>query len=153
MKKSVIFLGFVMLLCSCGSTYMGNNAPLYYWGSIDANGASDYERLAYRDYKKQSPESMCALLVAYQDIVAHPGGTRMVPPPGVCAEYGYLLLQPETAINFMEHATDAQKKVFENPADYSAYFSSRGKELLQMEMELYPESQVYIGPLVKKLGK
>jgi len=153
MRKALIITASVLLLASCGSLNNGSTGSLYYWGHVDSRGASDYERMAYRDYKKQSPEAMCALLVAYEEMTAHPGGTRMVPPPGICAEYAYILLQPETAVNFMEHATDQQKKVFENAGDYSAYFQARGKELFQKEMELYPESAVFIGPLFKKIAK
>lgn len=149
MKKFLILLSAAALLCSCGTT----TGPLYYWGANDSNGTSAYQNAAYRHYKKQSPEAICALLVTYENMIAHPGGTRMVPPPGICAEYGYLLLQPESAINFMEHATAQQKKVYENSADYAAYFQSRGKELLQMEIDNYPESAVFIQPLIKKLAQ
>ncbi|MCQ2183128.1 MAG: DUF4810 domain-containing protein [Bacteroidales bacterium] len=155
MRKSLILLASVLLLSSCGTLFNngGGNGSLYNWGYVDSRGTTDYERLAYRDYKKQSPEAMCALLVAYEEMVAHPGGTRMVPPPGICAEYAFILLQPETAVNFLEYATDSQKKVFENAGDYSSYFQAKGKELFEREMELYPESAVFIGPIVKKIVK
>jgi len=154
MRKLLITAASVLLLASCGILDNGSKTgALYYWGYVDSNGATDYERLTYRDYKKQSPEAMCALLVAYESMIAHPGGTRMIPPPGICAEYGFLLLQPETAVNFTEYATDQQKKVFENAGDYSSYFLTKGKELFQKEMELYPESAAFIGPLYKKIAK
>lgn len=155
MKKVLILFASVLFFTACGSMFSSGSKTdsLYYWGYVDSRGATEYERLAYRDYKKQSPESMCALLVAYEEMIAHPGGTRMVPPPGICAEYGFLLLQPETAVNFLEHATDQQKKVYENAGDYSSYFIDKGKDLFQKEMELYPESAVFIGPLYKKIAK
>ena len=83
-------------------------------------------------------------------MVTNPGGTRQVPPPGICAEYGYLLLQPETADTFMNNATSAQKKLFLSQ-DYNALFLERGKEMLEKEIEYYPESAKFIRPLIKKL--
>lgn len=144
--KNLVLLALASAaLCSCGVTSSG---PLYYWGGY-ANGASEYENLAYRDYKKQSPEAICSLICAYEKMISNPGGSRKVPPPGICAEYGYLLLLPETATAFTEKATQAQRKVFEG-GDYVSLFNERAKEVLQMELDLYPESRTFIEPLVKK---
>ena len=81
-----------------------------------------------------------------------PGGSRQVPPPGICAEYGYILLLPETAETFLNNATTAQKKLFKSD-DYGVLFTERGKEMLQKEIELYPESAKFIEPLIKKLAR
>lgn len=124
---------------------------LYYWGGIQ-NGTTTYENLAYQSYDKQTPKSLCNLVAAYENMVTNPGGTRQVPPPGICAEYGYLLLQPETAETFLNNATPIQKKLFSSE-DYSALFQERGKEMLQKEIELYPESAKFIEPLIKKLAR
>ena len=142
MRKLFVLGVACLILSSCATT------SLYYWGGY-ANGATTYEHLAYKSYDKQTPESICKLIVAYEDMVKNPGGTRQIPPPGICAEYGYLLLQPETAEAFAGAATPAQKKFFEE-SDYNTLFRQRGEEMLQKEIELYPESAPFIAPLVKR---
>jgi len=146
MKKALLLILAAALLSSCGPT----NA-LYYWGGAQ-NGTTAYENLAYQSYDKQTPKSICNLVAVYEKMVTNPGGIRQVPPPGICAEYGYLLLLPETADIFMKNATDAQKKLFQSD-DYGVLFSERGKEMLRKEMELYPESARFIEPLIKKLAR
>lgn len=136
----------VVALSSCGMTN-----SLYYWGGTHS-GTTAYESIAYQTYDKQTPKSICNLVAVYEEMVTKPGGTRQVPPPGICAEYGYLLLQPETAETFLNNATSAQKKLFQSE-DYSAIFLERGKEMLLKEIELYPESAKFIEPLIKKLAR
>ena len=146
MKKLVFWAVAVVMLSSCGMT----NA-LYYWGGTQS-GTTAYENLAYQSYDKQTPKSLCNLVAVYENMVTKPGGTRQVPPPGICAEYGYFLLQPETAETFLNNATPSQKKLFDTD-DYSALFLERGKEMLKKEIELYPESAQFIEPLIKKLAR
>ncbi len=147
MKRFVLLALSAVLLSSCGPS------RLYYWGSNPAsdNGTSKYEQLAYKHYDTQTPEAICELLCVYEDMVSHPGGKRGVVPPGICAEYGFLLLQPETATNFAAYATAGQKRKFDS-GDYSMSFREKGLKLLQMEMELYPESKAFIGPLLQTLS-
>lgn len=145
MKNILILIVTAIILSSCGVT------TLYYWGG-DKHGTTTYENLAYKDYKTQTPETICQLICAYEDIVSNPGGLRCVPPPGICAEYGYLLLQPSTAQIFSEKATARQRKSFRG-TDYSVLFFERGKEMLQKELEYYPESTSFIEPLIKKLAQ
>lgn len=145
MKRLVIFLALAVFLSSCGGP-----KNLYYWGG-DTLGTTKYETLAYKDYKTQTPEATCRLICVYDDMVNSPGGSRIVPPPGICAEYGYLLLLPETAATFLEHATKAQRKQFAR-TDYSVYFLELGQEMLKKEIEYYPESRQFIEPLIKKLA-
>lgn len=135
-----------MLMTSCGSP------RLYYWGSNPNfdKGTSDYEKASYEYYDKQSPESLCELLCVYEDMVSNPGGTRGVVPPGICAEYGYLLLQPQTATVFYENASHRQKRKFEE-SEYGSDFRTKGIAMLEMEIKLYPESAVFVAPLLKKL--
>lgn len=146
MKKYIIAAATVLLLSSCAAPRM------YYWGSSPNtdNGTSKYEQLAYRNYDKQTPESLCDLICLYEDMVTHPGGTRGVIPPGICAEYGFLLLQESTAETFMKHASKKQRKSFESN-DYGILFAERGEKMLKMEMELYPESAKFIAPILKRL--
>ena len=97
MKKIMLIVATIMLLSSCATTNM------YYWGAT-SNGASKYESLAYNNYDRQTPESICDLIVLYEDMVNNPGGSRNVVPPGICAEYGYLLLQEHTVEYFEKYA-------------------------------------------------
>ena len=143
MRRFLLLASATLLLASCAST------GLYNWGGGSFASTSDYENLAYRYYDKQTPESVCALIAMYENVVSKPGGSRQVPPPGVCAEYGYLLLMPETAATFAEHATSSQRRAFKG-SDFGVLFHERGIEMLKREIELYPESATFITPLLKK---
>ena len=142
--KLLIALAALPLLASCGST----SQALYYWGGWQ-NNVTKYEDLAYKEYKNQTPEATCRLVCLYEDMVSNPGGTRQVPPPGICAEYGYLLLQSGTADTFASKATDAQKKMF-GTADYASLFYSKGQQMFEKEIEYYPESAIFLKPLIQK---
>jgi len=145
MKRILIIISLVFVLSSCGST-----ANLYYWGGT-TNETTRYEDLAYKSYDKQTPESICRLIAVYEDMVTNTSGTRQMPPPGICAEYGYLLLKPETAEMFAKAATQQQRRLF-GSSDYNVAFKQRGKELLKMEIALYPEAAKFLAPLVKRLA-
>ncbi|HBG53790.1 MAG TPA: hypothetical protein DDW70_06235 [Rikenellaceae bacterium] len=146
MKRLLAVIVTMIALTSCGVT-----KPLYYWGG-ERNNTTVYELLAYKDYKSQTPQAICDLIYAYEDIVRNPGGSRQIPPPGICAEYGYLILLPTTAATFNEYATKKQKSLFQG-SDYAAIFTERGQELLNKEMEYYPESSLFILPLLKKIAR
>lgn len=142
MRKAAIPILLLVMMSSCA-------APrLYYWGST-GSGTTLYEKLAYQQYDKQTPEAICAMVCLYEDMVSHPGGSRGVPPPGICAEYGFLLLQPTTAEYFAQHATHKQRKSFSS-GNYAEFFSERGEAMLAKEIELYPESAKFIEPLLKR---
>ena len=139
-----------MLLSSCVET----KPMLYNWGhNSNSKNATQYESLLYDNYHTQSPESVCALLCQYEYMVTHPGGQRGVVPPGICAEYGYLLLSPDTPAIFLDNATRKQKETFGAIGDYSTLFREKGLEMFQKEMELYPESSIFIQPLVQKFSQ
>ena len=146
MRKLLLSILVLFSFSSCITT------NLYYWGGTQ-NQATTYENLAYMDYKKQSPQAICKLIVAYNDMVSNPtkSGIRKVPAPGICAEYGYMLLLPETATTFAENASAFQKRTF-NVSNYESYFPELGKEMLKKEMEYYPESTPFIEPLLNKLA-
>ena len=146
MKKLSCLLLVMSCLTSCGLT-----SSLYYWGGTQ-NGATTYENLAYKNYDKQTPESICQLICMYEDVVTYPGGSRRMPPPGICAEYGYMLLIPENAEIFAKHATAMQKRTFDS-SEYATFFPEKGKQLMLKEIELYPESAKFIAPLVERLCK
>lgn len=146
MKRLLILAILSFSLASCGVS-----SSLYYWGGTQ-NGTTTYENLAYLNYDRQTPESICKLICMYEDIVSNPGGIRQMPPPGICAEYGYMLLIPENAEIFEKYATTMQKRTFAS-TDYAAFFPEKGKELMQKEMELYPEAAKFIAPLIERLCK
>ena len=145
MKKFIFAVVLSVFLSSCGV-----NKSLYYWGG-DQDGVTRYEHLAYLKYDKQTPQSLCKLICTYEDIVSNPGGLRNMPPPGICAEYGYILLQQSSAEVFASAATERQKRVFSR-TDYGEYFAEYGRELLEKEIELYPESVMFIKPLINRLS-
>ena len=147
MKKILFSSIVILLMTSCATPSM------YYWGSnpYSNNGTSKYEQLAYNSYDKQTPQSICDLICLYEDMVSNPGGTRGVVPPGIYAEYGFLLLQETTAETFEKYATKKQKRIIES-SDYATLFAARGVALLQKEIELYPESKKFIEPLLKRLS-
>lgn len=150
MKKLLILIGITLALSSCIET----KPMLYNWGYKNSSkNASEYETLLYDNYHSQTPESVCALLCQYEYMVTHPGGQRGMIPPGICAEYGYLLLSSGTAETFLNHATKKQKETFGTMSDYGTSFREKGIEMLQKEMELYPESSIFIQPLVKKFSQ
>ena len=120
------FVALLFCFTSCGVT------SLYYWGGSQ-NGATAYENLTYKNYDKQSPESLCKLICMYEDIISNTGGTRQLPPPGICAEYGYLLLIPENAVIFAEHATAMQKRLLYS-SDYPSFFLQRAKNFLKWRL-------------------
>ena len=136
---------FIALMCatSCGTT------SLYYWG-YSMQGASAYEALSYKRADKESPKSICKVIEMYENLLAHPGGYRQVPPPGICAEYAYMLLQPETMDIFYKNATASQISSFERSIYGSSPFEKAVK-LFEKEMELYPESIQFVLPLLNRL--
>lgn len=108
MKKItiILFAGAVVLLSSCQSS-----PKMYKWHG--------YEDAAYAQLKKTNDKSLEKLLETYEEIIADQEGTlRETIPPGVCADYGYFLIQAG--------------KVEE------------GIVLLDKEVELYPESKKLI---------
>lgn len=144
LRPSLAILASALLL----ATSCGVSAPttLYYWGGSSGT-TSAYDDASYRLSRKQSPEAVCRLICVYEDMVRHPGGSRQVPPPGICAEYAYLLLLPETATSFGETATREQMNYFEG-GDYATLFAERAEQMIQMEMDNYPESVPFLSRLL-----
>lgn len=142
LTKLFLMLTAGLLLSACGPTAQ----VLYYWGG-ESGGVTEYERVSYHSADKQSPESLCQMLATYEQLVSNPGGYRQVPPPGICAEYAWLLIQPETASLYNQYATTKQKAL----VGASATFAERSRKLFEMEMQYYPESITFIKPLAEKL--
>ena len=144
MKKIVLSLFILMCATSCGTS------SLYYWGGSSFQGVSEYEALSYQRANTENPKVICNIIEMYEDMLAHPGGLRQVPPPGICAEYAYMLLQPAIMDIFDKNATKAQRDSFNNSM-YGNDPSSKAVKLLEKEVELYPESLQIVSPLLKRL--
>ena len=115
--KIIIIIFSTIILLSCV-------APLYNW--------ENYEKTSYLYLKNADSTSIQGILDTYQKIIDNPkkaiGGVaplRGVVPPGIYADYGYVLLQ--------EGKTEA------------------GKTMLVKEMEIYPESKVFIEKILEML--
>ena len=111
MKKIlVIFISF-LLFASCTT-----QKPLYSWGN--------YEITSYNYLKNTDENSIQELIENYQKIIEdQEKGTRGTIPPGVCADYGFLLIQEGK--------------------------TKEGKEMLMKEILLYPESKIFIDRILK----
>ncbi|MCI5982941.1 MAG: DUF4810 domain-containing protein [Marinilabiliaceae bacterium] len=94
--------------------------PLYIW--------HDYNDASYAYSKVPSEETLAALMKVYEDMMNdQEGSLRQVPPPGMLAEYGYMLCKA------------GQKE--------------KGLELLKKEIKVYPESEVFVSRIIKQLEK
>lgn len=114
MKK--LFMASVLALCfsSCVTT-----KNMYSWYG--------YEDATYQFSKRQTEELRDKVLTQYQKLIKEQKGTRGVVPPGMYAEYGYLL--------------------------YKTGKKEEGIGFLKQEIELYPESEKYISRIIKQLEK
>ncbi|MDR0566810.1 MAG: DUF4810 domain-containing protein [Prevotellaceae bacterium] len=114
MKRALIAIAAcAMLLSGCAP------ATLYSWGR--------YQAAAYSYAKSNTDEDAAKLGEAYRYVVSHPGGMRKVVPPGIYADYAYLLFRQGKTKEALEY--------------------------LKMEIGLYPESTVFIGRIIKQLEK
>lgn len=115
--KNYIYLLFILvtLLGACAT------APptLYSWGN--------YEASSYNYLKNADPESLQALVNTYENIIDTQKGSRGTVPPGIYADFGFLMIQNGD--------------------------SDRGMEYLNKEIELYPESKIFIERILKSVEK
>ncbi|MEE2953875.1 MAG: DUF4810 domain-containing protein [Bacteroidota bacterium] len=117
-KRNYIVLITAFLLVSCGPP-----KTLYTWGGKKYA----YSKTSYKYLKASNEETSERLTKTYEKIINDQKGTRKVPPPGILADYGFLLLQ--------------QNKTEE------------GKQMLMKEIELYPESEIFITRILKMIGE
>lgn len=110
---SLLGLISMLTLASCGTT------SLYSWYG--------YDNQIHEFTKKRTPESEAKLIKTYEKLINTPNGVRRTVQPGICAEYGYLLLK-------------SGKK-------------EEGLAMLKKEIELYPESAVFISRIIKQFEK
>jgi hypothetical protein len=113
--KKYLFISVVSLLAfSCSAP-----KPLYNW--------KGYDNAVYSYTKKSDEKSTENLIEMYEKLIKKSGGSRQVPPPGVCADYGFLLIKSGSI--------------------------PKGKELLKRETALYPESKQFIDRILKRFEK
>ncbi|MCL1937207.1 MAG: DUF4810 domain-containing protein [Candidatus Azobacteroides sp.] len=115
MKKIFAFTLWGLLFTACAST----PKSLYSW--------NNYQDQAYDYVKNGTPESLDKLMKTYQQMIDKQTGSRKVVPPGICADYGFLL--------------------------YKQGKREEGISFLEKEMALYPESSVFISRIIKNLEK
>lgn len=114
MKKTlpILAVAATLSLASCNTT-----SSLYSW--------HNYEDATYQYSKKATDELQAKVLEQYKKLTEVQKGTRGVVPPGMYAEYGFLLCK-------------TGKK-------------DEGLAFLRKEVALYPESEVYISRIIKQL--
>ena len=114
MKRLICLFAISAVFVGCAT------APqLYSW--------YDYNETSYAYLKNATPESQQSLLKTYDKIIDKQSGTRAIVPPGVYADYGFMLMQ-------------------ENKKE-------EGKKMLMKEVELYPESKVFIEQIIRMTEK
>lgn len=114
MKKLFISICCMIAFASCST-----QKDLYSW--------YDSEEATYNYTKRGTDELLVKAMEQYEKVIAKQKGTRGVVPPGVNAEYGYLLFK-------------AGKK-------------EEGLSLLKAEIEAYPESEKFISRIINQLEK
>lgn len=114
MKKYLISAICVMALTSCQT-----EQSLYSW--------YDSEDAAYTYTKRGTEETLTKAMAQYEKVINKQKGVRKVVPPGVNAEYGFLL--------------------------YKAGKKEEGLALLRAEIKAYPESEKFISRIIKQLEK
>lgn len=112
MKQFLFIAAILVLMASCTS-----QKPLYTWGK--------YEKTSYNYLKNSDEAATQALIASYTDIIEKQNGSRGVVPPGVYADYGFVLLQSDR--------------------------TEEGKAMLAKEVALYPESKIFIDRILKML--
>lgn len=108
----VIFLGLPLMLSSCAT-----QKTLYNWGKVHES--------SYQYMKNNTEKDMENLLVAYQYVIDNQKGGRMVVPPGIYADYGFMLIK--------------QGRIEE------------GIKLMKLEIALYPESAIFLERIIKRI--
>lgn len=106
-----------ILLCSLCCVSCTTQQTLYSW--------SDYDRRSFDYVKDDTEKNLDELLVSYEKMVNRQTGSREIPPPGVCADYGFLLVKKGK--------------------------TAEGIQMMKQEIALYPESSTFISRIIKKL--
>ena len=114
MKKILFSILIASVLASCTGA-----KALYSW--------HNYEDITYQYSKIHTDELKIKVLDEYQKMIDKQKGVRGVVPPGLYAEYGYML--------------------------YMIGKKEDGLLFLKQEIALYPESEKYISRIIKQLGQ
>ncbi|MDR2586111.1 MAG: DUF4810 domain-containing protein [Prevotellaceae bacterium] len=112
MKRLIIFTVDALLLVSCVTT-----KPLYTWGQ--------YEITSYNYLKNSDEKATKELIATFNQIIEKQRGSRMVAPPGIFADYGFILLQEGK--------------------------TKEAKAMLLKEIDLYPESAPFVSRILKMI--
>jgi hypothetical protein len=113
MRKNLLINSLALLfLCSCAPK------ALYNW-----NG---YDNAVYNYTKTNDEKSLQDLFKVYDELIKNTGSSNK-PAPGICADYGYLLIQKGEV--------------------------EKGKKLIKQEIVYYPESAVFLERILKRLEK
>lgn len=116
--KSKNTIGLTLIITAAlGMTSCVTNKPLYTWGNYDVT--------TYNYIKNETEKSLDDLLETYAKLMENQKGERKTVPPGLCADYGFLL--------------------------YKKGEKNKAIEMLKMEIALYPESATFITRIIKKL--
>lgn len=114
MKKIIVYAICMMALASCQT-----QQSLYSW--------YDSEDATYTYIKRGTEETLAKAMAQYEKVINKQKGLRNVVPPGVNAEYGFLL--------------------------YKAGKQAEGLALLRAEIAAYPESEKFISRIINQLEK
>ena len=117
MKKSLSVAAIV--LAALTATSCVTNTQLY--------SRHGYEDAVYTNYKKPTDKSQEKVLEQYRIVIEKQTGTRGTVPPGLYAEYGFLL--------------------------YKTGKKEEGLNYMKQEIALYPESKTYISRIINQLDK
>lgn len=112
MKHFFILSLVITLLSACATP-----TSLYSW--------SNYSTLSHNYLKNSDEESANKLFDGYQEVINNQKGTRGAVPPGIYADYAFLLLENGQI--------------------------ERAREMLNKEITLYPESKVFIEHILKMI--
>ena len=119
MRNFIISISILFFITSCGAP-----STLYTWGN---KKKYDYHTNSYNYLKVSNEESIKSIKDSYVNIIEQQRGTRKTVPPGIYADYGFLLV--------------------------SLGEEDKGIEMLKQEMIIYPESTVFISRILKMLNK
>lgn len=115
--KNLLYLPALIIAPAIIYSSCSTNRTLYSW--------YDYEKISYIYTKKNTEENRGYALEEYKKVIDHQVSLRKTVPPGIYAEYGYML--------------------------YKSGRKKEGLKYIKEEAKLYPESEKYISKLIKQL--
>ena len=116
--KKILYMG-VLAIAALATTSCSSTKQLYSW--------YNYEDIVYQYSKNPNEKLQAKVLEQYKTVTEHQRGLRATVPPGLYAEYGFLL--------------------------YKTGKKDEGLKMMKQEIALYPESEMYISRIIKQLEK